>query len=150
MTDDLIVQLGGGLAAAQTAQLLGRFGARTVQISGQGDAPDRWGRSEALREAFAYGVEQVEAGGEIDAEALTLLLQRADVVIDDRPLSYWRGRGVDLRALYEGDDPPHAIWCGITPYGLYGIGAEWPGTELTEQASGPMLLRIGEAGRRSR
>jgi crotonobetainyl-CoA:carnitine CoA-transferase CaiB-like acyl-CoA transferase len=147
VTGELVVQLGGSLAAAQAALLLGRFGARTLQVRGQGDALDRWDRSEALREAFAYGVEQVDAGGEIDTEALTLLLERADVVIDDRPLSYWRGRGVDLRALYEGDDPPHAIWCGITPYGLHGIGAEWPGTELTEQASGPMLLRIGEAGR---
>lgn len=147
MTSELVVQLGGSLAAAQAALLLGRFGTRTVQIRAQGDALDRWDRSEALREAFAYGVEQVDAGGEIDAEALALLLERADVVIDDRPLSYWSGRGVDLRSLYAGDDPPHAIWCGITPYGLYGIGAEWPGTELTEQASGPMFLRVGEAGR---
>ncbi len=145
--ESLVVQLGESLAAAQAALLLGRFGARTVKIHGQGDTDDHWGRSDALREAFDYGVEQVDAGGPIDAEALALLIERADVVIDDRPLSHWRDRGIDLRALYEGAEPPHAIWCGITPYGLYGIGAEWSGTELTEQASGPMLLRIGEAGR---
>ncbi|MYH40497.1 MAG: hypothetical protein F4150_01665, partial [Chloroflexi bacterium] len=147
MGAEIVVQLGQGLASAQAALLLGRFGARVVRVAGQGGAPDRWDRSEALREAFAYGAEGVDAGGEVDASSLHELLERADVVIDDRPLSYWSARGVDLRALYQGDDPPHAIWCGITPYGLFGIGAEWEGTELTEQASGPMLLRIGEAGR---
>ena len=147
MGAEIVVQLGQGLASAQAALLLGRFGARVVRVVGQGGAPDRWDRSEALREAFAYGTEGVDAGGEVDASALGELLERADVVIDDRPLSYWSARGVDLRALYQGDDPPRAIWCGITPYGLFGIGAEWEGTELTEQASGPMLLRIGEAGR---
>ena len=147
MIADLVVQLGQGLASAQAALLLARFGARTVRIVGQGGAPDRWDRSEVLREAYAYGAEGFHAEGELDAEALAVLLDRADVVIDDRPLSYWSARGVDLRALYEGDNPPHAIWCGITPYGLFGIGAEWEGTELTEQASGPMLLRIGEPGR---
>ncbi|MCY4639541.1 MAG: CoA transferase [Chloroflexi bacterium] len=147
MGAEVVVQLGQGLAAAQTALLLGRFGARVVRVSGQGGAPDHWDRSEALREAYAYGALAVDAGGELDAAALRALLERVDVVVDDRPLSYWSERGVDLRALYEGEDPPRAIWCGITPYGLAGIGAGWEGTELTEQASGPMLLRIGEPGR---
>ena len=147
MGAEVVVQLGQSLAAAQTALLLGRFGARVVRVSGQGGAPDHWIARRPCARHTRTAPWPSTPGASSDAAALRSLLERVDVVVDDRPLSYWSERGVDLRALYEGDDPPRAIWCGITPYGLAGIGAGWEGTELTEQASGPMLLRIGEPGR---
>jgi crotonobetainyl-CoA:carnitine CoA-transferase CaiB-like acyl-CoA transferase len=82
----------------------------------------------------------------LDGAAVVELLRSADVVIDDHSLAYWLERGLNLKQLYE-TEPPHATWCAITAYGLVGAGGGFAGCELTYQASGPLMYRIGSAGR---
>ncbi|MFN8533322.1 MAG: CoA transferase [Dehalococcoidia bacterium] len=137
-----VFQLGSTIACAEATLLLQRFGAQVVQ-TGAHDPTDQRPSARIVGECLAFGKDRLTS--EPDVPALRRLLDRADVVVDDRPLSYWRERGLDLRELYA-KNPPRSSWCGITPYGLFGAGENWAGCELTAQASGPMMNRLGEPG----
>lgn len=141
----LIVQLGSSLACSKTALLLQRFGAQVYRFA----APRSSGMKAAvlLEEALDFGKQGVSSPVDsLSAGAIDSILEKADLVIDDHSFAYWLERGVHVKRLYE-SNPPHAHWLGITPYGLVGAGDSAAGTELTYQASGPLMARTGEAGR---
>jgi crotonobetainyl-CoA:carnitine CoA-transferase CaiB-like acyl-CoA transferase len=127
--------------------LLHRLGAQVTRV-GDEPAPDPKDADGILKESLDYGKARLATSAkDLTKEDVKALLRGTDAILDDRSLSHWLGLGVNLRALYEVDVPPRAFWCGITPYGLVGAGAGFTGTELTFQASGPMMIRIGEANR---
>jgi crotonobetainyl-CoA:carnitine CoA-transferase CaiB-like acyl-CoA transferase len=143
----LVVQLGSSYACAQTALLLQRFGARVFELSAVEKEADQGGSAQLLRECLAFGNHPVVATADtLSAEDVSLILSRADVVIDDHSLAFWIDKGLDLPQLYA-ERTPSAHWCGITPYGLVGAGDHWQGTEITEQASGPLMIRLGRPDR---
>lgn len=142
-----VLQLGSSVSAAQAAVLLMRTGATVTAAVSEPDGIARSREEIALDEALAYGKLAGPALAEVDAARLEELLQAYDIVIDDHPLSYWLARGIDLKQRYGATGHPGAHWCAITPYGLEGVGADWAASELTMQASGPMMIRIGEPGR---
>lgn len=143
----LVVQLGSSYACAQTTLLLQRLGARVFQFSPDENDVDRGETARILRECLAFGNEPIEATAEaLSAGEVTQILNHADTVVDDHSLFFWLDKGLNLKQLYT-EHPPRAHWCGITPYGLVGAGDHWSGTEITEQASGPLMIRLGEPNR---
>lgn len=141
-----IVQIGTTIACAEAALLLMRFGGEVIQCAGS-DPGDRREVIQLFEECLAIGKQQLNVPADaIHPADIAAIVERADIVLDDHPLSFWLQRGVNVKAMYA-NSAPHAHWCAITPYGLVGAGAEWPGCELTYQASGPIMNRIGEPNR---
>jgi crotonobetainyl-CoA:carnitine CoA-transferase CaiB-like acyl-CoA transferase len=140
-----VVCLGESLACAQAALLLWRYGAEVAVLAetqaGQDDPV-----TALLRKCLTLG--QVPLiGMALTTDMVALLLERADAILDDHPLAFWLERGINLQAQYVAGAKPRAHWCAITPYGLVGAGDRWRGCELTAQASGPFMIRVGEPGR---
>lgn len=144
----LVVQLGGSVAVSSATLFLQRFGARVVRFEkSEAPHPGSIDTPAAIRLALSAGQERVAASAdELTAREIEELLDRADLVVDDHSLQYWLAKGVDLKRKYE-RTAPRASWCGMTAYGLSGIGENWEGNEFTYQASGPLMIRLGEKGR---
>lgn len=142
----LVYQIGSSFACSQATLLLHRFGAKIVKLGT--DSPPELTRAETILFECLDFEKTIDsrAAEQLSVDEIEHILQEADVVFDSRPLSFWRKRGVDLRTRYL-TNPPKAHWCGITGYGLTGAGEDAPGCELTYQASGPQMNRLGEPDR---
>ncbi|MGF7160405.1 benzylsuccinate CoA-transferase BbsE subunit [Rhodoligotrophos appendicifer] len=70
-------------------------------------------------------------------------LGRCDIILDDRPQSWWRELGLGFEALSA--EHPRLVWCAVTPYGQSGPYADYAGTDLTAMAMGGMAWLAGYA-----
>ena len=141
----LVVELGNTIASAQASLLLKRMGATVLKINSFELEELPWERLEELRDCLSYGKDSLNVE-KIDKKLINELIAIADLIIDDHLPSFWLQRGIDLRSQYT-TQGNKSHWCSITPYGIYGSHADVASSELTSQASGPFMIRIGEKGK---
>ncbi len=153
-----VVELGGSAiagAGAACGRILAELGADVILAERPGGDPDRdrpplLPRGEARERSIPFLYEHAgkrgvtaRAGSDQGNELLSALLSGADVVIDSAGRGRLEGLGVGRSALAAGEG---SVWASITPYGLSGPDAAWPGTDLTLSAAGGFLLAMGWSG----
>jgi crotonobetainyl-CoA:carnitine CoA-transferase CaiB-like acyl-CoA transferase len=141
----VVVEIGSSVASAQASLFLQRMGARVLKINSHELEDLPWERLEELRDCLSFGKDSLDVAT-IDKNLIDELISIADLIIDDHLPSFWLQRGINLRSQYT-TQGNNAHWCSITPYGIYGSHADVPSSELTSQASGPFMIRIGEKGK---
>jgi len=141
----IVIELGSTIASAQACLLLKRMGAQVLKIHSDDLRVNDWERLLELEECLSFGKDSLNINS-LNADDINQLIDFADLIIDDHLPSFWLAKGIDLRKQYS-SNKNRAHWCSITPYGIYGSHVDIPATELTAQASGPFMTRIGEKGR---
>ncbi|MBI52104.1 MAG: hypothetical protein CL779_02670 [Chloroflexi bacterium] len=141
----IVIELGSTIASAQACLILKRMGAQVLKVNSGNLNLNEWERLSELEECLSFGKDYLNTS-ELNAEFIDQLIDFADIIIDDHLPSFWLEKGIDLRQRYSRNNN-RAHWCSITPYGIYGSHVDVPASELTAQASGPFMTRIGEKGR---
>lgn len=133
--------------------LLASFGAEVIKLEGrQGSNSRRFGpfvspRQEAEQSLFfsRYNLGKKSVSLEVDhpaaRDALTRLVQRADVIVDSGEAADVAQRLVLYRAMQEAN--PRLIICTITPFGLDGPYRDLKMTDLTHLAMGGVMASCG-------
>ena len=123
-----VIDLSNGVAGAYGAKLLAAWGADVIKVEPPEGDPTRQrlprvGDSPDGSILFAYlntgkrsvVVDPMTREG---IEAVTDLVQGADVVIESHAPGWWARRGLDLEAMRKAH--PSLIVCSVTPYGQTG------------------------------
>ncbi|MDH4147311.1 MAG: CoA transferase [Acidimicrobiia bacterium] len=114
-----VVEIGGGVGLAYAAKLLADLGADVVRVEAEGD----------LVRARPFEAHRWLNTNKRSVSALGDLVDGAELLLHDLGPTAARGAGLD----YAGLAPRHpALVVGsLTPYGMTGPWADWPGGELT-------------------
>lgn len=145
----LVVDLSRAVAGPQAAQMLGDLGARVIKIeSPDGDDSRRWGPPFVGGEStYFLSVNRNKESVVLDLKsdegtsALTALIERADVVIENFRVGTLARLGFDDSRIY--DLNPRVILLSITGFGHDGPEATRPGYDQIAQGEAGLMSVSG-------
>jgi crotonobetainyl-CoA:carnitine CoA-transferase CaiB-like acyl-CoA transferase len=153
LEDLRVVEVGSHVSAPWCARLFADLGADVIKLEGPGGDPSRAlgpfpdGRRDPEQSGTFHYLNAGKRGVVADLddpeqrEFLHDLLAGADVLVENtEPAAYARW-GLDAEVLLERH--PHLVAVSISPYGRSGPLAEWPGSDLTAQATSSLPLALG-------
>ena len=133
-----VLEIGGGVASAYAAKLMGDHGADVIKVERPGGDPLRAlgpfpNRTPDPEQSGVFLALNVNKRGIIvepsDAAAWQRLLNWADVLVHDLPVSAARAHGLDANSLRA--THPALVTLAITPFGHSGPYASYQAEELT-------------------
>ena len=145
----LVVDLSRAVAGPQAAQMLGDLGARVIKIeSPDGDDSRRWGPPFVGGEStYFLSINRNKESLVLDLKsdegtaALTTLIQRADVLIENFRVGTLARLGFDDSRIY--DLNPRVILLSITGFGHDGPEATRPGYDQIAQGEAGLMSVTG-------
>jgi crotonobetainyl-CoA:carnitine CoA-transferase CaiB-like acyl-CoA transferase len=136
-----VLELGGGIAAAYAARLLGGFGADVVKVEPDGPLPAELRLGEEAELALDAGKRRVA----IDAAGLLALASVADIVVEDGPPGRLAARGAPPDVIRQAN--PSAVVVSISPFGQSGPHRGWESDNLVSFAMGGLMSLTGDPDR---
>lgn len=128
-----------GVAAAYAGRLLGVLGSETVLLEPPGGTKlrreppflDPRGDVSALFAYLATGAQSIvcDLATEQGRAAAAVLLDEADILVDDTPREERARRRIDQAAIAARH--PHLVHVSVLPFGAAGPKADWKGEEIT-------------------
>src|SRR5271156_4334156 len=151
----VVIEIGHSIAAPYSGMILGELGAEVIKVENPagGDACRGWGPPflEGAATCF-HAVNRAKAGITIDladpadaARLLTLILERADVVIHNLKSGALDRYGLGATELVAAK--PSLVCCNLGAFGAVGPLRERPGYDPMMQAYSGLMSLLGEDGR---
>ena len=140
-----VLEVGGGIAAAFAAHLLGGYGAEVVRSEGNSDGHHGGQGEVPLTEDEAVYLLAGKRRVSFDDDELRALALDADLVVEDQPPGALAGRGLDPVALRA--ERPELIVVSVTPFGQDGPYAGFQTTNAVSFALSGIMSLTGDGDR---